>query len=390
MRQHHSVVRNIVILATILLLGAMVTASLMREPFSGTAGLSSQGVDATCDALLSRVGAMPDQCRLGVVRVNGVNTLLDDTNLDGNVNVQKRLYFADKTMNRNPSEANSTDPYYLEKVVDGNNRSHLRLTLNDDPDESLQVWGDSCRAGDCAGPGRQRHRFNAGGQAWHADSVCVDNTCLNGADMAKVKAGLTAPPPALGANGKDCVELGRGVAGKEVNAGKLCYTRFSDGLDIVGAGPPGVARKVRVWDDLQVHLLNVPGALRNGNGSAPVKLTGAGAVMHPAGGSDVGRTNTLRILSSGDRDGSPNGLSIGVRGSGSFGGNHAVIETVKGGVAGACDLRLRTNNADALIVDGNTQTVRVSKDATIGGRLCLGSTCVTESQLQAMIAATRR
>lgn len=384
----HSALRNIVILGTILLLGALVTASLMREAFSaggGAAGMSPEGVSATCDALVSRVGAMPEQCRLGVLRANGVNTLLDDTNLDGNVNVQKRLYFADKTMNRNPSEANSTDPYYLEKVVDGRNRSHLRLTLKDDPDESLQVWGDSCRAGDCAGPGRQRHRFDAAGQAWHADSVCVDKTCLSGAEVAQVKTGLTAP---LGASGSDCVELGRGVAGKEGNAGKLCYARWSDGLDVVGAGRPGAPRKVRVWDNLEVPgQLDVRGAVRNGSGAAPVKLVGAGAVLHPAGGGDVGRTNTLRILSSGDRDGSPNGVSIGVRGSGGFGGNHAVIETIKGGVAGSCDLRLRTNNADALVVDGDTQTVRIAKDASIGGRLCLGGTCMTEAQLKAVLAA---
>lgn len=45
-----------------------------------------------------------------------------------------------------------------------------------------------------------------------------------------------------------CVEMGKGIAGKDGNAGKICYNKLSDGLDIVGAGIGGAERKVKVWD----------------------------------------------------------------------------------------------------------------------------------------------
>jgi hypothetical protein len=48
-----------------------------------------------------------------------------------------------------------------------------------------------------------------------------------------------------------CFETGRGVSGKEMNAGKVCYKAFSDGLDIVGAGSQGNPRKVKVWDNME-------------------------------------------------------------------------------------------------------------------------------------------
>lgn len=51
---------------------------------------------------------------------------------------------------------------------------------------------------------------------------------------------------------KNCVEMGTGTANKQVDAGKMCYQAFTpDALDIVGAGPnTGAPRKVKVHDQL--------------------------------------------------------------------------------------------------------------------------------------------
>jgi len=43
------------------------------------------------------------------------------------------------------------------------------------------------------------------------------------------------------------LELGAGVAGKDVAAGKIGYQTFSTALDIVGAGTTGTNRKVKLW-----------------------------------------------------------------------------------------------------------------------------------------------
>jgi len=51
------------------------------------------------------------------------------------------------------------------------------------------------------------------------------------------------------------LELGHGWPGKEANAGKISYRRWSDALDIVGAGTAAGYRKVKIWDDLYVQGL---------------------------------------------------------------------------------------------------------------------------------------
>lgn len=53
------------------------------------------------------------------------------------------------------------------------------------------------------------------------------------------------------------LEFGKGIV-KEVNAGKIAYKKFSDGLDIVGASPEGVTsyntdRKIKMWDNVEVQ-----------------------------------------------------------------------------------------------------------------------------------------
>lgn len=55
---------------------------------------------------------------------------------------------------------------------------------------------------------------------------------------------------AVGGNGQ-CLELGAGVAGKQVAAGKICYQEFgaNDSLDIVGAGALSTNRKIQFYNE---------------------------------------------------------------------------------------------------------------------------------------------
>jgi hypothetical protein len=89
-----------------------------------------------------------------------------DIHAGNNMNVQNKLFFKDSSMSTTPNKTNNSDPYYLEKITKSKDNSQLRMTINDGPAESLQIWGDSCREGNCAGPGAVRHTFGADGNAW--------------------------------------------------------------------------------------------------------------------------------------------------------------------------------------------------------------------------------
>lgn len=108
----------------------------------------------------------------GDTEIRGNTNNIGDLNVGRNANIQGRLHFSDASMSKAWSPAgNNTDSYYLEKKVHSPNVSSLRLTLNDDNDESLQIWGGSCAAGDCGADGKMKHRFDAVGNAVHTGSV---------------------------------------------------------------------------------------------------------------------------------------------------------------------------------------------------------------------------
>lgn len=97
-------------------------------------------------------------------------TDLEDT-CSGDANINGRLFFGDPTMNRSYSDKNNTDAYYMQKVV--SDQSSLRLTINDNSDESFQIWGDACGAGNCNGEGRMAHKFQANGNVVSRGDVAV-------------------------------------------------------------------------------------------------------------------------------------------------------------------------------------------------------------------------
>jgi hypothetical protein len=68
----------------------------------------------------------------------------------------------------------------------------------------------------------------------------------NPADLLHING--TARSNGLNIMANGVLELGVGIAGKEVNAGKIGYSIFSPmSLDIIGAGTPTLARKIRLW-----------------------------------------------------------------------------------------------------------------------------------------------
>jgi hypothetical protein len=87
----------------------------------------------------------------------------------------------------------SSDPYFIQKISNPANVSHLRLTINDDADESFQIWGNSCgEQGGCGGPGAMKHQFVANGDAIHKGKLFVNeihlgNTVLSSGDGNSLK-----------------------------------------------------------------------------------------------------------------------------------------------------------------------------------------------------------
>ena len=68
------------------------------------------------------------------------------------------------------------DPYHLKKFGDKDN-NHLRLTLNDNANESLQVWGNSCKTDKCNPDGGSvAHILDSNGNVVHHGSLQVKNS----------------------------------------------------------------------------------------------------------------------------------------------------------------------------------------------------------------------
>ena len=92
-------------------------------------------------------------------------------NDDFNIITNKKIYFGKDT---------NSDPYYIEKKGSGDNH-HLRITINDDSNESLQIWGNSCNApGGCGGDGLMQHKFDSLGNVEHKGALTAGNVVISG------------------------------------------------------------------------------------------------------------------------------------------------------------------------------------------------------------------
>ena len=74
----------------------------------------------------------------------------------------------------------------------------------------------------------------------------------------------------VGVSGTSALELGAGE-GKEVNAGKIAYKKFTDGLDIVGAGTVVYALSIGPLAQLFLRVFALPSA----SGGSTVVATGS-------------------------------------------------------------------------------------------------------------------
>jgi hypothetical protein len=126
--------------------------------------LNQEGNNALC---ASAVGSLQRFCTAGGGAVN-MNT--------DSLNVQKRLFFGSPGLKTNPDWGdNNSDPYFIEKVVHGTDGSSLRLTMNDNRDESFEIWGDACGSPQgCFGPGQLKHRFSADGTSLHERGISIN------------------------------------------------------------------------------------------------------------------------------------------------------------------------------------------------------------------------
>lgn len=95
-----------------------------------------------------------------------------DLLVEKNLSVNKKIKLGDNI--------NANDPYFLEKISHGNDKSSLRLTINDNSDEKFEIWGNSCGSkSGCGGPGELKHTFDASGGAYHTGNLNVQgNTNL--------------------------------------------------------------------------------------------------------------------------------------------------------------------------------------------------------------------
>ena len=123
--------------------------------------------------------------------IRGDTEIRGNTDNIGDLNVGRRLHIGGS--GTAPSSTNDSDPYYFQKIRTSANNNTLRLTINDDANEAFEIWGDSCGARNCAGPGTQKHRFVANGDAEHKGSLTVGGTLnvggqtLTAADIQKLK-----------------------------------------------------------------------------------------------------------------------------------------------------------------------------------------------------------
>jgi hypothetical protein len=167
----------------------------------------------------------------------------------------------------------------------------------------------------------------------------------------------------------------------EVQVAQSWFSRAdARGDTFIRAG--GGDRTVRIGDDAKA-----PGGVVLGSAAgAPTLVQGAmdvrgsvtthqvrttDVVVQPAGAS-IGKSSRILLSSSGPQDGSPNTLSVGMTGSGRFGGNYALFETTKSGVAGTADMVFKTNGKEVMRIDNqNNVIVRGSlKICDVQGQNC--------------------
>lgn len=124
--------------------------------------------------------------------IGGLSTI-GNVAAGSNMSVQGRLHFRDASFSTSQSPSNNNDSYYLEKITTGGlNKSALRLTINNDSNESLQIWGNACASGNCASQGSMVHTFTADGHAIHTGNLYAGNITASSVLSASNDAWLSS------------------------------------------------------------------------------------------------------------------------------------------------------------------------------------------------------
>ena len=280
---------------------------------------------------------------------------------NGPVAFMDKIFFKDSETNANPSmDDNNTDPYFLEKVVNdrnsGGNQSSLRLTINDDADESFQIWGNSCATTGCSGPGTKSHHFRADGAAAHRGGLVLGNE--------NVPQDLQ--PGELRA---DSIKLG-----KKFKLSGVGDAHGNDGwLRLFGTGDAGFGAAGGYYGGLAVNeLWNAGNASFNQGGGTTttrdLQVNGKTTIN-----GDL-RLNKLGVTFDRDWDNQP---------SLSFDGETEFRIHGRGGPN--ANLRLDGHIISHSNVFSGNGAATLGADGTVtASKFCIGSTCINEADLQRM------
>lgn len=114
----------------------------------------------------------------------------------------------------------NTDTYKVEKKKFSPNNSELRFTINDDANEAVTIFGNSCATGNCGGEGTEQHKFTAIGEAKHKSLTVEKNATVGGV--------LTANDDIVVAPGKTI----RSNSRMHINPGEILYLLPKSGVTI--------------------------------------------------------------------------------------------------------------------------------------------------------------
>jgi hypothetical protein len=176
----------------------------------------------------------------------------------------------------------NTDVYNLEKIQTSSDVNGLRMTINDNADESFQIWGNSCgEAGGCGGQGALKHHFQATGRTQHLTNDGDANSeqlIIGTTDRSNLRLGKTAEYSWIQSHGSKPLKIN--PLGNEVHIataktimngdveikGKLTIGNSvltSEGASLIVGHADG-RRIMRIdpdWDKIQIY--------KNSNGAPP-------------------------------------------------------------------------------------------------------------------------
>lgn len=128
---------------------------------------------------------------------------------------------------------------------------------NTQPEAALDVAGRFKLKDGTQGANKVLTSDQLGNASWK-NITALTPWIISGGDIYNNNTGNTGihqshPTAALHINGNvkidsaNLLEFGAGIVGKEANAGKIGYQKFSNGLDVIGAGASQNSRKIKFW-----------------------------------------------------------------------------------------------------------------------------------------------